>query len=89
VGIPSLHIIRANNGEEYRFYELSADLPDTLHFRDYESTVKVEDNKKQQSRIRIKEKVQIKVADEAPVLKIAKEAPPVLKVRSGHIRLRD
>jgi hypothetical protein len=38
VGIPPLHIVRANNGQEYRFYELSGDLPETLHFRDFESS---------------------------------------------------
>lgn len=77
VGVPSLHIIRAHNGVEYRFYELSADLPDTLHFRDYESTIKIEDKK--QSRIRIKDKIQIKVVKDASVL----------KVRSSRVRLRD
>ena len=75
--MPSLHIIRAHNGVEYRFYELSADLPDTLHFRDYESTIKIVDKK--QSRIRIKDKIQVKVVKEASVL----------KVRSGRVRLRD
>jgi adenylyltransferase/sulfurtransferase len=95
VGIPRLHIIRAQNGVEYRFYELSADLPDTLHFRDYESTIKNEDTKQQ--RIHIKDKFQIKIAKEESVLKVVKDEPvlkvtkdtPVLKVRSGHIRLRD
>jgi molybdopterin/thiamine biosynthesis adenylyltransferase/DNA-binding transcriptional regulator YhcF (GntR family) len=32
LGVPSLHILRAHNGETYRFYELSGDLADTLHF---------------------------------------------------------
>lgn len=32
LGIPSLHIVRAHNGEQYRFYELTGDLTDTLHF---------------------------------------------------------
>lgn len=32
LGVPSLHILRAHNGETYRFYELSGDLHDTLHF---------------------------------------------------------
>lgn len=77
VGVPPLHIIRAHNGVEYRFYELSADLPDTFHFRDYESTIKIEDKK--QSRIRIKDKIQIKVVKDASVL----------KVRSSRVRLRD
>jgi molybdopterin/thiamine biosynthesis adenylyltransferase/DNA-binding transcriptional regulator YhcF (GntR family) len=32
VGVPALHIVRAHNGETYRFYELSGDLADALHF---------------------------------------------------------
>ena len=36
VGIPPLHIVKAHNGLQYRFYELTGDLPDTLHFRDFE-----------------------------------------------------
>lgn len=35
VGIPPLHIIRANNGLEYRFYELTGDLPEALHFNHF------------------------------------------------------
>ena len=77
VGVPPLHIIRAHNGVEYRFYELTGDLTDALHFRDYESTIKIEDKK--QSRIRIKDKIQIKAVKEAPVL----------KVRTSRVRLRD
>src|SRR5574341_74993 len=36
VGVPPLHILRAHNGVEYRFYELTGDLPDALHFRHFE-----------------------------------------------------
>jgi len=36
VGVPPLHILRAHNGHEYRFYELSGDLPEALHFRHFE-----------------------------------------------------
>ena len=95
IGVPPLHIIRAQNGVEYRFYELSADLPDTLHFRDYETTIKMEDTK--QPRIHMKDKIQIKIAKDEqapkvlkdePILKVTKDTP-VLKVRSGHVRLRD
>jgi adenylyltransferase/sulfurtransferase len=32
LGVPALHILRAHNGREYRFYELAADLPQALHF---------------------------------------------------------
>ncbi len=35
-GIPPLHILRAFNASEYRFYELTGDLSDTLHFRHFE-----------------------------------------------------
>jgi len=35
-GIPPLHIIRAFNAMEYKFYELTGDLKDTLHFRHFE-----------------------------------------------------
>ena len=77
VGVPPLHIIRARNETEYRFYELTGDLADALHFRDFESTIKIENKK--QARIRLNDKVQVKVAKDSSVL----------KVRSGRVRLRD
>jgi adenylyltransferase/sulfurtransferase len=43
VGVPPLHILRANNGIEYRFYELTGDLAEALHFRHFESTVKLDE----------------------------------------------
>jgi adenylyltransferase/sulfurtransferase len=36
IGVPPLHILRAQNGVEYRFYELTGDLPEALHFRHFE-----------------------------------------------------
>ena len=36
IGVPALHILRAQNGLEYRFYELTGDLPEALHFRHFE-----------------------------------------------------
>ncbi|HET7009975.1 MAG TPA: ThiF family adenylyltransferase [Anaerolineales bacterium] len=36
VGVPPLHILRAHNAEEFRFYELTGDLEETLHFRHFE-----------------------------------------------------
>jgi hypothetical protein len=35
LGIPPLHILRAFNTQEYRFYELTGDLPEALHFNDF------------------------------------------------------
>ena len=59
VGVPALHIIRAYNAQEYRFYELTGDLPDALHFSHfdlpaYEKPIKLS------GRIKLKEKVTIK-----------------------------
>lgn len=36
VGVPPLHILRAYNAEGYRFYELTGDLPEALHFKHFE-----------------------------------------------------
>jgi adenylyltransferase/sulfurtransferase len=36
VGVPALHILRAYNSEEYRFFELTGDLPEALHFKHFE-----------------------------------------------------
>jgi adenylyltransferase/sulfurtransferase len=38
VGVPPLHILRAHNGQEYRFYEMTGDLAETLHFRHFDSS---------------------------------------------------
>jgi adenylyltransferase/sulfurtransferase len=37
IGVPALHIIRARNAVEYRFYELTGDLSETLHFNHFAS----------------------------------------------------
>jgi len=38
LGVPSLHILRAYNTKEYRFYELTGDLEEALHFHDFNET---------------------------------------------------
>lgn len=38
LGVPPLHILRAYNTQEYRFYELTGDLEDALHFSDFEGS---------------------------------------------------
>jgi adenylyltransferase/sulfurtransferase len=81
VGVPPLHIIRAHNGEEYRFYELTGDLEEALHFKHFDSTIKV-DVKVQAPRIRLKDKGKDKVKVKE------KDAPLVIKPR-GRVRLRD
>ncbi len=36
IGVPPLHILRARNASEFRFYELTGDLTEALHFRHFE-----------------------------------------------------
>ncbi len=38
VGVPPLHILRAFTAQDYRFYEMTADLAEALHFSDFEET---------------------------------------------------
>ncbi len=52
VGVPPLHVLRANNGSEYRFYELTGDLAEALHFRHFEPVGQAGSSR---SRVRIKE----------------------------------
>ena len=60
VGVPALHILRAHNGVEYRFYELTGDLQDALHFRHFEQTkVNLKDGSSG-GRVRLKEHVKLK-----------------------------
>ena len=65
VGIPPLHILRANNTEEYRFYELTGDLKETLHFSDFEDT---SGEIPLRERIKIGSKVKIKDPSQNPAV---------------------
>jgi hypothetical protein len=42
IGIPPLHILRAYNAEEYRFYELTDSVSEILHFSHFKKTVLTE-----------------------------------------------
>ena len=59
LGVPPLHILRAFNAQEYRFYELTGDLQDALHFSHFERLAD-EEPIRLSGRIRIKEEVTIK-----------------------------
>ncbi|MBI5932989.1 MAG: ThiF family adenylyltransferase [Chloroflexi bacterium] len=58
VGVPPLHILRANNGVQYRFYELTGDLPEALHFRHFEQTADAASPAR--GRVRLKGEVKVK-----------------------------
>ncbi len=59
LGVPALHILRAFNASEYRFYELSGDLVDALHFNHFEKPA-YETPIKLSGRIKLGEKVVLK-----------------------------
>jgi adenylyltransferase/sulfurtransferase len=54
LGVPPLHIVRANNGEEYRFYELTGDVDEALHFSHFENMESLEAEERQ-ARVRLGE----------------------------------
>lgn len=94
VGVPPLHILRAHNGYEYRFYELSGDLSEALHFHHFEQT-EPEEPLKIGGRIRLKEEVRpvdtsaspvrdrIRLLDEKPMEKV------IIKSTKKRINVKD
>jgi len=56
IGVPPLHILRARNTDQYRFYELTGDLPEALHFRHFEGPEGAADSSLR-DRIRIGEEI--------------------------------
>ena len=64
VGVPPLHILRTHNGQEYRFYELTGDLPEALHFHDFQQTGQPEPAR---GRIHIKDDLHAKPDTNIPV----------------------
>jgi hypothetical protein len=59
LGVPPLHILRAYNLEEYRFYELTGDLEDALHFSDFDESSPTYRERVRQ-RIRLGDQIKLK-----------------------------
>ncbi len=73
IGVPPLHILRAYNTEEYRFYELNGDLQDTLHFNHFdrpssEAPIKLTGHIKLKDRVVMKKRANITIHE--PGIKI-------------------
>ena len=75
IGVPPLHIVRARNESEYRFFELTGDLPDTLHWAHFEGGAR----SPRAARVRVHPRPQIKLGDVLPDEPIA-PAPARLRV---------
>jgi molybdopterin/thiamine biosynthesis adenylyltransferase/DNA-binding transcriptional regulator YhcF (GntR family) len=74
LGVPALHILRAFNASEYRFYELSGDLAEALHFSHFERPA---------SEAPIKISGRIKLGDRVVI-----KSRPVIKLHSVDIKLQ-
>lgn len=74
LGVPPLHILRAYNAQEYRFYELHGDLDDALHFSHFERPLD-EAPLKLSGRIKLKGEPQ----PETPI-RIRLHQPPTIKI---------
>jgi hypothetical protein len=74
VGVPPLHILRAYNASEYRFYELTGDLPEALHFSHFAESA---------SHPKMVLRNRINIGDEVPL-----QADPDNPAR-GRIKLND
>ena len=79
VGVPALHIIRAYNAQEYRFYELTGDLPDALHFSHFdqpafEKPIKLSGRIKLKDKVTLKSRPKIKLHSDAISSSITQEA---------------
>jgi hypothetical protein len=70
IGVPPLHIVRARNESEYRFFELTGDLPDTLHWAHFEGGAR----SPRAARVRVHPRPQIKLGDVLPDEPIAPAA---------------
>jgi hypothetical protein len=78
IGIPPLHILRAYNTEEYRFYELNGDLNDALHFNHFErpsseATIKLTGRIKLKDGIVLKKRPKITLREPGFKIKGSKE----------------
>ncbi len=62
IGVPPLHVVRARNESEYRFFELTGDLPDALHWAHFEGGAR----SPRAARVRVHPRPQIKLGDVLP-----------------------
>jgi adenylyltransferase/sulfurtransferase len=77
IGVPALHILRAQNGLEYRFYELTGDLPEALHFRHFDRS--------EPEKIQVRERIRLKGSIPSPTSATA----TTVGSTPGRIRLKE
>jgi molybdopterin/thiamine biosynthesis adenylyltransferase/DNA-binding transcriptional regulator YhcF (GntR family) len=76
IGVPPLHILRARNSVEYRFFELTGDLEETLHFAHF-TAPSVEGR----LRLKVKSKPLIKLGPLVSAKPLKVRPKPRLKVK--------
>jgi hypothetical protein len=76
IGVPPLHILRARNTEEYRFFELAGDLEEALHFAHF-----TEPATEGRLRVKGKAKPRIKLGPLVPAKTLKVRPRPRLRVK--------
>ncbi len=79
IGVPALHILRARNESEYKFYELTGDLADSLHWSHFEGGAR----SPRAARVRVHARPQIKLGELMPAERAP--APPPAKIKLGKL----
>ncbi|HID63974.1 MAG TPA: GntR family transcriptional regulator [Anaerolineae bacterium] len=76
IGVPPLHILRARNSVEYRFFELTGDLEETLHFAHF-----IAPSVEGRLRVRARPRPRIKLGPYVPAKPLKVRPKPRLKVK--------
>ncbi len=79
IGVPPLHILRARNETEYRFYELTGDLVDTLHWSHFEGGA----HSPRAARVRVHARPQIRLGEWTPTEQAP--IPPRPQIKLGEL----
>jgi len=77
IGVPPLHILRARNSVEYRFFELTGDLEETVHFSHFAPAVEG------RLRVRGRARPSVRLGPLAPAEALKVRPKPRLKVKIG------
>jgi adenylyltransferase/sulfurtransferase len=75
IGVPPLHILRARNSVEYRFFELTGDLAETLHFAHFTAPVA-----EGRLAVRLRPRPRVKLGPLVPAKPLKVQPKPRLKV---------
>jgi hypothetical protein len=77
IGVPPLHILRARNSVEYRFFELTGDLQETLHFAHFAAPAA-----EGRLAVRLRPRPRVKLGPLVPARPLKVQPRPRLKIKA-------